>query len=97
MIAKRAELTEVDDGEARPPVRNLAHREFVGHVDSFDVVSAMQFNLLTFLGLREFHTLLDIGCGSLRAGRLLIPYLMAGRYFGLDPYRQVIEDGIQCE
>jgi len=44
------------------------YRAFVGPPDKYDLVSAMQFNLLTSLGLRECHHLLDIGCGSLRAG-----------------------------
>lgn len=63
----------------------------------YDVVAAMQFNLLTFLGLREHHYLLDVGCGSLRGGRLFIPYLLTGRYFGIEPNRRLIKDGIQSE
>jgi len=57
----------------------------------------MQFNLLTFLGLRETHYLLDIGCGSLRGGRLFIPYLLPGRYYGIEPEQWLIEDGIKNE
>jgi SAM-dependent methyltransferase len=57
-------------------------------------MGATQFRLLTTLGLREHHSLLDFGCGSLRAGRLLIPYLLPGRYYGLEPNRCLIEDGI---
>ena len=57
----------------------------------------MQFNLLTFLGLREHHYLLDVGCGSLRGGRLFISYLLTGRYFGIEPNRQLIKDGIENE
>ena len=57
----------------------------------------MQFNLLTFLGLREHHYLLDIGCGSLRGGKLFIPYLLPGRYFGIEPEQWLIEDGIKNE
>ena len=36
--------------------------------------------LLTALSLREHHRVLDFGCGSLRAGRLLIPYLLPGHF-----------------
>jgi cyclopropane fatty-acyl-phospholipid synthase-like methyltransferase len=57
----------------------------------------MQFNLLTTLGLREEHSLLDIGCGSLRAGRLFIVYLRPERYFGLEPEAWLIEEGIKQE
>ena len=50
----------------------------------------------TFLvkqGLRPSHVLLDIACGSLRAGRLLIPYLAPGNYLGIDKHSEVIEAG----
>jgi SAM-dependent methyltransferase len=69
----------------------------VGPPENYDVAAAMQFNLLTFLGLRDDHYLLDVGCGSLRAGRLFIPYLRAGRYFGVEPEQWLIEEGIQNE
>jgi hypothetical protein len=48
-------------------------------------MGATQFRLLTSLGLREHHSVLDFGCRSLREGRLLIPYLLPGRYYGLNP------------
>ena len=59
----------------------LNHRAFVGPREHYDIVGAMQFTLLYFLGLREHHYLLDIGCGSLRAGRFFIMYLKPGHYF----------------
>jgi len=73
------------------------YRSYVGPPENYDVAAAMQFNLLTFLGLRDDHYLLDVGCGSLRAGRLFIPYLRAGRYFGVEPEQWLIEEGIQNE
>ncbi len=39
--------------------------------------------------------MLDIGCGSLRAGRLFIPYLRESRYFGIEPNRWLVEEGIK--
>ena len=44
------------------------YKAYVGPPSVYDLVGAMQFNLLTSFGLRDFHKLLDIGCGSLRAG-----------------------------
>lgn len=73
------------------------YRMFVGPPDKYDIVAAMQFNVMTLLGLREHHALLDIGCGSLRGGRLFIPYLLAGNYFGLEPERWLVEEGIRNE
>jgi SAM-dependent methyltransferase len=60
-------------------------------------MAGTQFRLLTTLGLREHHRLLDFGCGSLRAGRLLIPYLLPGNYLGIEPNTWLIEDAIARE
>lgn len=73
------------------------YRAYVGRVENYDVVSALQFNLLTMLGLRERHRLLDLGCGSLRGGRLFIPYLQAGHYFGIEPNEWLIQEGVAHE
>src|SRR5215831_9764445 len=73
------------------------YRAYVGPPEKYDLVAAMQFNLLTALGLRDHHTLLDIGCGSLRAGRLFIPFLLPGKYFGLEPNKWLIREGIEKE
>jgi SAM-dependent methyltransferase len=70
---------------------------YVGPPDQYDFMGATQFRLLTALGLREHHAVLDFGCGSLRAGRLLIPYLLEGRYYGLEPNRWLIDDAIERE
>jgi SAM-dependent methyltransferase len=70
------------------------YRAYVGPPGQFDFMGATQFRLLTTLGLREHHSVLDFGCGSLRAGRILIPYLSPGCYYGLEPNRWLIEDGI---
>jgi hypothetical protein len=73
------------------------YRAFIDFPDRYDIGAAMQFSLLTALGLREDHSLLDIGCGSLRAGRLFIVYLRPGRYFGIEPERWLVEEGIRQE
>jgi SAM-dependent methyltransferase len=61
------------------------------------LIAARTFNLLTTLGLRKHHSLLDIGCGSLRIGRLLIPYLNRGKYFGIEPAEWLVAEGIKQE
>jgi cyclopropane fatty-acyl-phospholipid synthase-like methyltransferase len=60
-------------------------------------MGATQFRLLCALGLREHHRLLDFGCGSLRAGRLLIPYLRKGHYYGIEPNAWLLDDAIKNE
>ncbi|HEU0207795.1 MAG TPA: class I SAM-dependent methyltransferase [Candidatus Udaeobacter sp.] len=73
------------------------YRAYVGPPEDYDLIAAMTFNLLTTLGLRQHHSLLDIGCGSLRIGRLLIPYLNRGKYFGVEPNKWLVEEGIRRE
>jgi len=73
------------------------YRAYVGPPKKYDLIAAMQFNLLTSLGLRQDHYLLDIGCGSLRAGRLFIPYLLPRHYYGIEPAQWLIEKGIENE
>jgi len=73
------------------------YRAYVGPPEDYDLIAAMAFNLLTTLGLRQHHSLLDIGCGSLRIGRLLIPYLNRGKYFGVEPNEWLVEEGITRE
>ncbi len=79
------------------PAGSNHYRAYVGPTDRFDFMSASQFALLFQLGLRENHRVLDFGCGSLRLGRLLIPYLNRGGYCGLDPNAWLIADGIAHE
>jgi SAM-dependent methyltransferase len=73
------------------------YRAYVGPPEDYDLIAAMTFNLLTTLGLRQHHSLLDVGCGSLRIGRLLIPYLNRGKYFGVEPNEWLVEEGIKRE
>lgn len=73
------------------------YRAYVGPPKDYDLVSAMVFNLLTSIGLRQHHSVVDIGCGSLRVGRLLIPYLNEGNYLGIEPNKWLVEDGIANE
>jgi hypothetical protein len=93
-IRNRREAADEPADEART---YAGYRTGVGPPDSYDVIAAGTFGLLTALGLRGRHQLLDIGCGSLRNGRLLIPYLEAGNYVGIEPQRWLVEAGIQLQ
>ncbi|MEX2457747.1 MAG: class I SAM-dependent methyltransferase [Actinomycetota bacterium] len=88
-----------DDPTLSPGTRpgDPTYRAWVGNPERFDLMSAAQFSLLTQLGLREDHSLLDLGCGSLRGGRLFIPYLLPDRYFGIEPHAWLVEEGIGHE
>jgi len=85
-----------DIGEnARPGSHH--YRAFIGDTQTYDIFAHMQFSLMTLLGLRQEHTLLDIGCGSLRAGKLFLIYLLPDRYFGIEPEQWLVEEGIERE
>jgi SAM-dependent methyltransferase len=71
------------------------YRAYVGPPTVYDVVANLTTSLLLCLGLRERHDVMDLGCGSLRIGRLLIPYLGRGRYTGLEPNSWLIDEGIR--
>src|SRR5438128_10037359 len=73
------------------------YRAYVGPPEDYDLIAAMTFNLLTTLGLRQHHSLLDVGCGSLRIGRLLIPCLNRGKYLGVEPCVWLVDQGIKRE
>ena len=85
------------ESAGRLPAGANHYRAYVGPPDRFDFMSATQFALLFALGLRDWHRVLDFGCGSLRLGRLLIPFLRPERYFGIDPNRWLISDGVDRE
>lgn len=63
----------------------------------WDEIGELQFNFLSAQGLTPSDVFLDLACGSLRAGRLLIPYLDPGHYIGVEKEAVLIEEGLQHE
>ncbi len=47
-------------------------------------VGRLQYDYLVSHGLKPHHDFLDYGCGAVRGGRYVIPYLEEGRYYGVD-------------
>jgi hypothetical protein len=73
-------------------------REKAGNPLMYDTMGACQFAFLTlFFGLRENHRVLEIGSGSLRAGRFLINYLNADNYCGVEPNTESVRLGVDKE
>jgi SAM-dependent methyltransferase len=54
----------------------------------------MQERFVHAQGLQAHHRFLDIGCGPLRLGSVLIPYLRGGHYFGMDINQDTIDLGV---
>ena len=71
------------------------HRRFVGGV--WDTHGQHQLEFLKAQGLQPHHRLMDIGCGSFRAGRHFIDYLDAGNYHGIDANHSVMQAGYDTE
>ncbi|CED70305.1 putative SAM-dependent methyltransferase [Aliivibrio wodanis] len=71
------------------------YRAYIGPPMQYDFMGATQFRLLCTLGLRSEHKVLDLGCGSLRAGRFLISYLEPDNYHGIEPNEWLIKEAIK--
>ncbi|MBI4770997.1 MAG: hypothetical protein HY784_11470 [Chloroflexi bacterium] len=56
-------------------------------------VGQLQYDFLVGRGLKPEHYLLDVACGSFRAGRFLIKYLKPGHYFGFDGDPELLREG----
>ena len=67
-------------------------KEWAG-LKAWDAVGKLQFDKLVDEGLKPEHKLLDIGCGMLRAGKRLIPYLNTGNYYGVEKNQGHINSG----
>ena len=71
------------------------HRDVVGGL--WDELGALQFDFLRAQGLEPPDRLLDVGCGALRAGVKLVPYLEPGGYYGIDLRQELLDAGYERE
>lgn len=62
---------------------------------NFAVAGRKQTIALLHHGMNPDSKVLDIGCGSLRAGHWLIRLLDPGCYFGIEPNRSMLEAGVE--
>jgi SAM-dependent methyltransferase len=85
--------TDADRLEQR--VEDGRHRKVIG--GRWDQLGNLQLDFLRQRGLRPHHAVLDVGCGSLRAGVKLVPYLEPGNYYGIDLNDVLIEAGYERE
>lgn len=85
-------MTREEINALRPGSKH--YMAYVGWPKLFEQIGQMQFDLLKAAGMTEDSQVLDIGCGSLRAGRHIIPFLNPGNYFGIEPNTWLIQEGI---
>lgn len=75
----------------------LDYKAWPGPKRNYDLAGSQQFRILCELGLRSYDRVLDIGCGSLRLGRLLIPWLDPYGYHGVEPNVNMLNAAIMNE
>lgn len=83
---KQAIETAVEEGK---------HRAVIGGL--WDELGSHQLNYLKSAGLQPDHTLLDIGCGSLRLGVQAVRYLNSDHYWGTDINASLLDAGYKRE
>ena len=64
-------------------------------IERFETIGRMQIIVLLKNGLYPDSKTLDIGCGVLRAGYWLIRFLNPDCYFGIEPYKEMVDSGIK--
>jgi SAM-dependent methyltransferase len=77
---------------ARLPLEEAMSRAVGG---SFDAVGELEKQLLLQLGLRPDHTVIDVGCGSGRLAKALVPHLAQGHYGGTDVVDELLQFAAQ--
>lgn len=88
-------INEYEAGFANRLNTSDAHRDLIGGL--WEKMGRHQFDYLCSQGLRPTDKLLDIGCGSLRAGVHLVPFLDANHYFGIDLVPELLQLGYERE
>jgi SAM-dependent methyltransferase len=93
---KRSQERAYDDPERiRELVAKKKHRSLVGM--AWDTMGTLQLELLKTAGMQPEHNVLDVGCGCLRAGVKIIPYLEPNHYYGIDWRQPLLGIGFNRE
>ncbi len=58
---------------------------------SYDALGEIEKQLLRAYGLEPHHTLVDVGCGSGRLAKALVPYLTQGRVLATDVVPELLD------
>src|SRR5436190_8400701 len=66
-----------------------------GPPELFEAAGRESLIVLLEHGLTPESTVLDIGCGVLRAGRWIIPLLEPEHYCGIEPQQEMVDRGLR--
>jgi len=72
-------------------------RVFTGRPGSWSAMALDMVSMLTFYNLTEASMVLDVGCGALRMGQMVIPFLARGHYHCVDPARGLVQDAVKLQ
>jgi len=95
--ATEQESADMYNQSMSAPIGGGHYRAYVGPPERYGDMSGAEFTLLFLSGLQETDLLLDIGCGSMRLGRLAIPFMQPGHYHCIEPNTWLIQDGLHFE
>lgn len=84
-----------DEALTAERIAKEGHRNVVGGM--WEEIGELQLGWLKDQGLQPHHTLLDIGCGSLRLGLRAVDYLDSSRYWGTDLSQDLLAAGYEQE
>lgn len=74
----------------------MNHRLYVG--GDFDRIGYWQYKYITsYTNITSETRFLDIACGCFRLGKLIIPYLDNGFYYGIDSNQEIVDAGLEHE
>lgn len=76
-------------------IDKVGHRIYVGGL--WEKMGNLQFDFLLKQGIQPSSTFIDVACGSLRLGRIMIAYLDRGNYMGIDKEKKLIDAGKRQE
>lgn len=85
----------LDEAAMQKAAQEGKHRGIIGGL--WEELGRLQTAFLIEKGLQPHHRILDVGCGSLRAGVCLVRYLDPSRYYGIDVSRALINAGYDQE
>lgn len=83
----------MNDEDRLPSAPSTVRHGLVGPANLWEMKRRFQIAFLRQVGLTPRHTLLDLGCGTLRGGIPLIDYLESGHYAGVEVRRAVLDEG----
>jgi SAM-dependent methyltransferase len=76
-------------------IAETSYMHAIGGGDNWELHGELQRAFLIQRGLKHTHWFLDVGCGTGRLARKVVPYLSGGTYVGLDISHEALRAAVQ--